>query len=300
MNKNKLFIIILCLIVVVLVICCFLFPFLGEGKFVKERRKIEDIVISYLEDKYNEEFEVINFSSENNYYELENVEENANEIINDSYIYTVTVSSSRLIEFDVIYVVYEDEEEYIKNKDNNIREPGIYENYIYEYKIRDIKNEIKEEVYNIISNALELSVSMESLSLTYEDMLVDYSLYDENLKSLYKKYYELDKSISNIDFYNLSLEIDKYASLILDIKVNDFIDESNIDEFNDEIKKLVSYLQAYGYLNYNINFSFNSYESVSVSRYLENGFEQIYVMFDYSIYSDVLEDERFSAFIIDK
>lgn len=287
------------IVFIILILISFWISFNYDKKIRENQNEIKDYVVSYLNKKYNEKFDVIDFVCEKNSYDIDNGEDYITKVIDSSYIYTLTISSSRLINFKVIYVVYENEDDYISNKKYNIMKSGIYENYIYEYKMRDIRKEIRNEVMNIVSNFDKMNVSMDNLMLGIDNILINYSL-DNERKELYEEYNKLNKSVSNLDFYNLYLKINNDANLILDIVVNDYIDSSNVSEFKNEVRSLVLYLEELGYINYDINFKFDKYESARVTKYFDDDEEKIYLVFDYEGFSDVSDSDKLTAIILDK
>ena len=166
--------------------------------------------------------------------------------------------------------------------------------------MNDIKKEIRNEVLEIVTNFDKIDVSMDNLISGADNILINYSLDSEEMRSLYEEYNSFDKRVSNLDFYNLYLEINNKASLILNIDVDDYIDSNSVDDFKKEVRELVLYLEDIGYGNYDINYSFNRYESARATKYIEDGKEKIYLVFDYEGFSDVSADEKLTAMILDK
>ena len=76
------------------------------------------------------------------------------------------------------------------------------------------------------------------------------------------------------------------------------MEKDNLSEFKKKVKKLVSYLQDVGYVNYEINFKLNKYQSANVTKYFDDDKEQIYLMFDYENFS--IEEDMLNAYILDK
>ena len=73
-----------------------------------------------------------------------------------------------------MYVDYDDLE-YDKYKKYNILREGIYENYIYEYKIKDIRKEIKDKLNKYIDNIESFEVSISDLSIDSTNYIYSYS-----------------------------------------------------------------------------------------------------------------------------
>jgi len=299
-KKNKLIIFCIFLILILLVLISFLLSFYNDIQYNKKIDNIKDEVIMYLKDKYNEDFIVEDIVIEKNTYDVEKDDVYVTEEMSSSYVYTLKMSSNRLVKFDVIYVVYEDDKEYDHNKKYNIMEEGLYENYIYEYKIKEFRKEMKQRIFNIVNNIENFKVSIEEAQASVNNILVDYSLDTINVKKIYDKYRKVTKDISNKDFYDLYVEIDDNSSLIIDLEVNTFINKSNILNFQKEVKELVLYLEKLGYKEYEINYNFNNYQTASVTKYFSDDKEQIYLIFDYQVFSNVDEAEKLEAYIFDK
>jgi len=297
MKKSR--IAIICLFIIIISISFFV-SFSNDKKLNEKRRKVEKIVLDYLKDKYNEEFKIVDYSFEKNSYNVDDGDEYTNKKIESSNIYNLTVLSTRLIEFNCLYVEYEDDYDYQNNIKYNIIEPGVYENYIYEYKIRDIKNDLRESVLDIVSDSLKVDISISDIFNGVEEMLIIHSLDEEDDKKLYEEYMTLNKNISNLDYFNLCRDIDNNSSLILNIEVNNYVFNENISNFKEEVIKLVNYLYISGYQEYEINFQFNKYQSARVTKYFESNEEKIYLIFDYQGYSNIDNEDRLGIYILDK
>ena len=200
----------------------------------------------------------------------------------------------------------EENEEYQKNnvlplyndlKQYDILESGIYDNYVYKYKIKSIKSEIKDGVNDNLSNVTDFDLYIDYFD--EENLVLDYSLDSDEEKKINKEYRELDKSISNLDWFLFCRKINTIYALTLDIEVNNYIDKNNLDEFKSEVKNMVLYLEELGYDNYDINFSFKKYLSARATKYDED--DSIYLIFAYvENYTDIALEERLQAYIIEK
>ncbi len=276
------------------IVCIIIFlGYLSISRFSLEDNKIKKEVLSYLENKYNEEFKIKHITQNKNTY-LDNEEE---KIIEDSYIYRVSVESKRLINFDVIYVIYKDENNYEKYKSFDILKEGIYENYIYEYKIREINTDLKKDIKDIMSNSKSINISLESIDLEGDNILLKKSSDSKELSDLIDKYYSFNKRTSIEDYIDLYKQISKNENIVIDMKINKTIRKNNLDSFKRELKELVKYLNNYGFEDYDINFEFNNYQYGRATRYLDNNSEEIYLIFDYEYYSDVSDEDKLNVFI---
>lgn len=291
--KNKKVIIGLGFIGLVLVVLLLIF---SSKKLNKDQKKVQNEVISYLEEKYNEKFTIDSVSIENNYYEVEEDDEYVKINIPSSYIYTLNIKSSRLIPFKVIYVLY-NEDNYNDYKKYNVRASGLYENYIYEYKIREIRSSIKEKVLDTITDSKNLQVSLTGLTSDNDNILIDYSNDEESTKELYDKYRSMNKKTTNIDFFKTYSLVSQGTSLIINLDIDKNIDKSNVEKFKKEVKSLVQYVQSLGYLNYDLNFNIKNYVTSRATRYLEDGEEEIYLIFDYESYSNISDQDKLSLYI---
>ena len=291
--KNKKVIIVLGFIGLVLVVLLLIF---SSKKLNKDQKKVQNEVISYLEEKYNEKFTIDSVSIENNYYEVEEDDEYVKINIPSSYIYTLNIKSSRLIPFKVIYVLY-NEDNYNDYKKYNVRASGLYENYIYEYKIREIRSSIKEKVLDTITDSKNLQVSLTGLTSDNDNILIDYSNDEESTKELYDKYRSMNKKTTNIDFFKTYSLVSQGTSLIINLDIDKNIDKSNVEKFKKEVKSLVQYVQSLGYLNYDLNFNIKNYVTSRATRYLEDGEEEIYLIFDYESYSNISDQDKLSLYI---
>ena len=290
MNKKNF---VLILILILLVSLSFIITFFKGDK--KRITQVKEDVLEYLSNKYNEEFEIKDYTLDQVPYEIDVV---SDEGFETSELYVFKVVSRRLVEFDVVYIEYLDEDVYLNNKANDIMEPGIYDNYLYFYKLKDIKSDIRKDVEDILGNVKGIDVSLTDIGNYYiENLLIRQTLDSKEELVLYDKYLKLDKSVSNIEFYNLTKDITN-GEIVVDIEVNDYIDKDNLSEFKKKVKKLVSYLQDVGYVNYEINFKLNKYQSANVTKYFDDDKEQIYLMFDYENFS--IEEDMLNVYILDK
>lgn len=271
--------------------------FLEEKKYNDKRKKIENIILNYLEDKYNEKFEIKEYVFEKNTYNHATENDYVTSTMESSYIYTVSVVSSRLVEFDVMYVDYDDLE-YDKYKKYNILREGIYENYIYEYKIKDIRKEIKDKLNKYIDNIESFEVSISDLSIDSTNYIYSYSLDKDDEIDAFNNYSKMDKRVSNKDFYDTCLKVSSGSKFYLDIKVNERIDKSNVESFNKSLIKLVNYFYELGYKEYDINFVFNNYVSGRATPYKDDS--KIYFIFDYESYSNIENSEKLGLYVLDR
>ncbi len=291
--KNKKVILGLGFIGLVLVVLLLLF---SSKKLNQDQKKVQNEVLSYLEEKYNEKFTIDSVSVENNYYEELEEDDYVKINIPSSYIYTLNVKSSRLIPFKVIYVLY-NEDNYNDYKEYNVRASGLYENYIYEYKIREIRSNIKEKVLDTITDSKNLQVSLTGLTSDNDNILIDYSNDEESTKELYEKYRSMNKKTNTIDFFKTYSLVSKGTSLIINLDIDKNIDKDNVESFKKEVKSLVQYVQSLGYLNYDLNFNIKNYVTSRATRYLEDNQEEIYLIFDYESYSNILDQDKLSLYI---
>jgi len=295
---NKILKVVFIVIFILLIIISFGLSLYEERKYNDKKDKIEKIVLNYLEDKYNEKFEIKDYLVEKNSYDYETEDDYITIVMENSYIYTLSVVSARLIEFDVMYVEYSDKQEYEKNVDYNILREGIYENYIYEYKIKDIRRQIKDKLNKYIENINSFQVAIDGLSVDYTNFIYSRSLDDDQAREAFGLYSSMDKSVSNKEFYDNCLKVSNGSKLYLDIDVEEIIGLENVDSFNKRLIKLVNYLYDLGYQEYDINFSFNNYTSARATPY-KNG-EKIYFIFDYEGFSDISNDDKLGLYVLDK
>lgn len=295
--KKKIITISVILIILTIVILSFIMSFINDKKIKERREEVKELILNHLEDKYNETFEIKEYLVEGVPFDITTL---TDEVIEKSSFHKFVVASSRLIEFDVVYIEYLDHDVYSKNKELDILEPGIYDNYIYNYKMRDIRSEIREEVNTILGNVKNIDVSFTDIGNYYiENLLIKQGLDSKEELELYDEYFNLNKDISNKDFYDKTMKISN-GELILDIEVNDYIVNSNLSNFKKKVKKLVKYIQKLGYGEYNINIVLNKYQSANIVKYLEEEKNQIYLIFDYDIYSNEDDNNKLGAYIIDK
>ena len=295
MKKN--IYIIICLFIIFLLVISFGVSFYNDKKINDKHNNVKEDVLTYLKDKYNEDFDIVSFDYVKNSYTFIEGEEFVTKEMRDSYIYNLKLSSNRLLEFDVTYIVYENIDEYNDLKQYDILESGIYDNYVYKYKIKSIKSEIKDGVNDNLSNVIDFDLYIDYFD--EENLVLDYSLDSDDEKKINKEYRELDKSISNLDWFLFCRKINTIYALTLDIEVNNYIDKNNLDEFKSEVKNMVLYLEELGYDNYDINFGFKNYLSARATKYDED--DSIYLIFAYvENYTDIALEERLQAYIIEK
>lgn len=295
MKKN--IYIIICLFIIFLLVISFGVSFYNDKKINDKHNNVKEDVLTYLKDKYNEDFDIVSFDYVKNSYTFIEGEEFVTKEMRDSYIYNLKLSSNRLLEFDVTYIVYENIDEYNDLKQYDILESGIYDNYVYKYKIKSIKSEIKDGVNDNLSNVIDFDLYIDYFD--EENLVLDYSLDSDEEKKINKEYRELDKSISNLDWFLFCRKINTIYALTLDIEVNNYIDKNNLDEFKYEVKNMVLYLEELGYDNYDINFGFKNYLSARATKYDED--DSIYLIFAYvENYTDIALEERLQAYIIEK
>ena len=84
--------------------------------------------------------------------------------------------------------------------------PGIYENYIYYYKIKDIKNDILNILKDDIINYDSVDVSLENITMDDTNILVKYSNLDSSYIENIDKYLKLNKRVSNKDYLDIYKE----------------------------------------------------------------------------------------------
>lgn len=285
------------LILLIIVIISFVYSFIEDQKTMQKRKKVQEEVLEYLENKYNETFEIKSYSIEKVPYDINVVSDDG---INNSNIYYLKVVSSRLIDFDVMYVEYLENDVYLENKQNDIMESGIYDNYIYQYKIKDIKLELKDEIGFIIKNIKDIDFSLSDVGNYYVDnLLIRQTLDSEKEIEIYNRYLNFNKNVSNLEFYNTTMDITN-GDLIIDIDINDYITEDNLSSFKSNIVKFVNHLQKKGYNNYEINITFNKYQNAKVNKYMDDEIEKVYLLFDYESYSVESEDSKLRAYILEK
>lgn len=296
MERKK--IVLSCVIVFTMLLISSLFLFTHIKRDIKIKR-IKQEVIDFLDNKYDEEFTVLSIKNEKNSYNDYSEEDALTKYIDSSYIYTLTVQSSRLVEFPVIYVDYE-KDNYDDFKNYDIIEQGIYENYIYEYKIRDIKQEIKQKILETFSNANNLDVSIENITLSPDNILVNRSLQSDELTNLYDDYRKMNKAISNHEYYEMCSRIMSETALVINLDIDDFIDVSKVEHLEEEVRTAVTYLQDLGYENYEIHLNFTDYQSAIATRFIDDSKEEIYLLFEYANYSSVPYEEQLKIYIFDK
>ena len=295
--KKKLIAISVILIILTIVVISFVVSFINDKKIKERREEIKELVLNHLEDKYNEKFEIKEYLVEGVPLDITTL---TDEVITDSNFHKFRVYSSRLVEFEVVYIEYLDEDVYLENKELDVLEPGIYDNYIYNYKMKDIRSEIREEVSSILGTVKDIDVSFTDIGNYYiENLLIKQSLDSKEELELYNKYFNLNKDVSNKDFYEKTMEISN-GEIIIEIEVNDYILNSNLSSFKKKVKKLVKYIQGLGYKEYNIKITLNKYQSAEVTKYLEEEKDQIYLIFDYDIYSNEDDSNKLGAYIINK
>lgn len=298
--KNKVLKIIFILIFILLIVIAFGLSWYDAKKYNDDKESVEKKVLDYLETKYNEKFTVKDYFVEKNTYDHETEDDYITSVMNSSYIYTLSIESARLIEFDVMYVEYRDDSEYEKNKEYDILREGIYENYIYDYKIKELRKEIKDKLNKYIDNINKFEVSIDGLTIDNTNFIYSRSLDTEEEIEAYRNYSNMKKKVSNKEFYDNCLKVSSGAKFYLEIDVDDVIGEDNISNFNKKLIKLVNYLYDLGYKEYDINFTFNNYTSARATPYLENGKEKIYFIFDYESYADINTDDKLGLYVLNR
>ena len=287
-------------IFILLIVTAFVLSWRDAKKYNDDKERVEEIVLDYLENKYNEKFVVKDYFVEKNAFDHEVENDYITTVMNSSYIYTLAIESSRLMKFDVLYVEYKDKSEYEKNKEYDILNEGIYENYIYDYKVKDIRKEIKDKLNKYFDNINDFKVSIDGLTIDNTNFIYSRSLDTNEELDAYNIYSNMDKNVSNKEFYDNCLKINKGAKFYLEIDIEDVIEKDNITSYNKKLIKLVNYLYDLGYKEYDINFTFNNYTSARATPYLDDGKEKIYFIFDYESYANIDNDDKLGLYVLDK
>ena len=273
----------------IITIIIFIFVIFTNWTYPISKSKIEKKVKEYLKEKYHEEFKIDSFKSYNYNYEEE-------ENIDDAFVYEMDIVSQRLVKFKLYYYIYRNNS-YENNKDKNLIMPGIYENYIYEYKIREMENKYYKDILKIVDKSSNIEFSLENIQVGIDNILFSYRNDSLEEKELFKKYYSFKKNISDEEFVNTYCSISKTKELIITMDINKEINVNNIDSFKKNIRELVKYLKDNNIDYYDINMNLNGYINARATRYLDNNKEQIYLVFDYPSYVDT--KELFSVIIFD-
>ncbi len=273
----------------IITIIIFIFVIFTNWTYPISKSKIEKEVKKYLKEKYHEEFKIDSFKSYNYNYEEE-------ENIDDAFVYEMDIVSQRLVKFKLYYYIYRNNS-YENNKDKNLIMPGIYENYIYEYKIREMENKYYKDILKIVDKSSNIEFSLENIQVGIDNILFSYRNDSLEEKELFKKYYSFKKNISDEEFVNTYCSISKTKELIITMDINKEININNIDSFKKNIRELVKYLKDNNIDYYDINMNLNGYINARATRYLDNNKEQIYLVFDYPSYVDT--EELFSVIIFD-
>ena len=273
----------------IITIIIFIFVIFTNWTYPISKSKIEKEVKEYLKEKYHEEFKIDSFKSYNYNYEEE-------ENIDDAFVYEMDIVSQRLVKFKLYYYIYRNNS-YENNKDKNLIMPGIYENYIYEYKIREMENKYYKDILKIVDKSSNIEFSLENIQVGIDNILFSYRNDSLEEKELFKKYYSFKKNISDEEFVNTYCSISKTKELIITMDINKEININNIDSFKKNIRELVKYLKDNNIDYYDINMNLNGYINARATRYLDNNKEQIYLVFDYPSYVDT--EELFSVIIFD-
>lgn len=273
----------------IITIIIFIFVIFTNWTYPISKSKIEKKVKEYLKEKYHEEFKIDSFKSYNYNYEEE-------ENIDDAFVYEMDIVSQRLVKFKLYYYIYRNNS-YENNKDKNLIMPGIYENYIYEYKIREMENKYYKDILKIVDKSSNIEFSLENIQVGIDNILFSYRNDSLEEKKLFKKYYSFKKNISDEEFVNTYCSISKTKELIITMDINKEININNIDSFKKNIRELVKYLKDNNIDYYDINMNLNGYINARATRYLDNNKEQIYLVFDYPSYVDT--KELFSVIIFD-
>ena len=298
--RNKVIKISFIFIFILLIVIAFVLSWHDTKKYNDDKERVEEIVLDYLENKYNEKFVVKDYFVEKNAFDHEVENDYITTVMNSSYIYTLAIESSRLMKFDVLYVEYKDKSEYEKNKEYDILNEGIYENYIYDYKVKDIRKEIKDKLNKYFDNINDFKVSIDGLTIDNTNFIYSRSLDTNEELDAYNIYSNMDKNVSNKEFYDNCLKINKGAKFYLEIDIEDVIEKDNITSYNKKLIKLVNYLYDLGYKEYDINFTFNNYTSARATPYLDDGKEKIYFIFDYESYANIDNDDKLGLYVLDK
>ena len=273
----------------IITIIIFIFVIFTNWTYPISKSKIEKKVKEYLKEKYHEEFKIDSFKSYNYNYEEE-------ENIDDAFVYEMDIVSQRLVKFKLYYYIYRNNS-YENNKDKNLIMPGIYENYIYEYKIREMENKYYKDILKIVDKSSNIEFSLENIQVGIDNILFSYRNDSLEEKELFKKYYSFKKNIIDEEFVNTYCSISKTKELIITMDINKEINVNNIDSFKKNIRELVKYLKDNNIDYYDINMNLNGYINARATRYLDNNKEQIYLVFDYPSYVDT--KELFSVIIFD-
>lgn len=283
------------LIFIGMIVFAFCLSFSNDKKNKEKIESVKKLVSEYLLDKYDEEFEIKELLVGKIPYALDVVSDDEFEKTN---FYKIKCISNRLVEFDVVYAEYLDNNVYLDNKEYDILEPGIYDNYIYKYKIKDINMEIKKSISKKIENVKDVDVSLTNIGNYYIDNLLFRQTLDSKEEiELYDRYLSFNKLVSNIDFYDTTMAITN-GNIVIDIEINDYIDKNNLSKFKKVVVDLVDSIEDLGYGEYDMNLNLNKYQSANVSRYLSDNKEQIYLMFEYESYSN--EEDKLTGYILDK
>ena len=273
----------------IITIIIFIFVIFTNWTYPISKSKIEKKVKEYLKEKYHEEFKIDSFKSYNYNYEEE-------ENIDDAFVYEMDIVSQRLVKFKLYYYIYRNNS-YENNKDKNLIMPGIYENYIYEYKIREMENKYYKDILKIVDKSSNIEFSLENIQVGIDNILFSYRNDSLEEKKLFKKYYSFKKNISDEEFVNTYCSISKTKELIITMDINKEINNNNIYSCKKNIRELGKYLKDNNIDYYDINMNLNGYINARATRYLDNNKEQIYLVFDYPSYVDT--KELFSVIIFD-
>lgn len=273
----------------VITIITFLFVIFMNWSNPISKSKIEKEVLNYLKNKYHEEFKIDTFKTYKYNYDEE-------ELVDNAYIYEMDIISQRLITFKLYYYIYRNNS-YENNKDKDLIVPGIYENYLYEYKIRELENKCYKDILSIMDKSSNIEFSLDNIQVGTDNILFTYRNTSKKDKKMFKKYYNFKKNVSNEDFLNTYFSISKTKEVIITMDINKEIDNNNIDSFKNDIRKLVNYLKENNIEYYDINMNLNGYINARATRYLDNKKEQIYLVFDYPSYFDT--ENMLSVIIFD-
>ena len=266
----------------------FVFIILSDLTVPRDIKKIEKKVKEYLKEKYHEEFNIDSINVDKYVYDEEELD--------DAYIYEFDVSSSRLTKFKLYYYEY-DNNSFEKNNIEDLVEPGIYENYIYEYKIKEIENKYYKDILNIIDKSSNIEFSLDNMQVGLYNILLLYKNSSKEDKELFDKYYGFNKRVSDKEFLDTYFEISKTNELIINMDVNKEINDDNIESFKNDIRNLVLFLKEKNIDYYDINMNLNGYVNARATRYTDNNKEQIYLVFDYPSYFDI--KDSFNVIVFD-
>ncbi len=250
--------------------------------------KIKDEVISHLKNKYSRNFSIEDISSNAIVYIRDNCEEDCETIINGSHYYEITAVSDD-VKFNVVYVRY-DNNNFDKFKDYDIPVSGIYDDYIYKYKIDELNDNLKSTIKN---NFKTYEWDTYFSTISNETIPIIYSLTsDEDIEKI-ERYDKLDLSISLSDYFSEFSRLNPASDINMSIDIKEDITKDNLENFKKRVKKLVTKIKDLGFSSYEINFTAYNYLTCQVS---ETEGDEIYLLFDYAIYSDISDSDKLTMY----